>query len=96
MFELPDSLLSLSCATAHERDDRYVVEILSQEVAHGTLSVGETYRVALLDAATAAGVTGQDGQQSSPPRRETYERHSEPPVEEDEVREVTRDTRRPR
>ena len=92
MVEIPDSLLSLSSATIHEHDGRYVVEIPSQEVAHGTLSAGETYRVALLDAPTAAGVTGQDGSQSSRPRRETHGRAPEPPVEEGEVREVTIET----
>jgi len=64
MVEIPDSLRSLFIATVHERDGSYIVEISSQEVTQDAVTVGETYRVALLEAPTSTAATGQDAPQS--------------------------------
>jgi len=92
MVEIPDSLRSLFIATVHERDGSYIVEISSQEVTQDAVTVGETYRVALLEAPTSTAATGQDAPQSPRPRRGSHQHPPDPPVDEGEVREVTIET----
>lgn len=92
MVEIPDPIRSLFGATVHERDGGYIVEIPSQEVTHDAVTVGETYRVTLLEAPTSTAATVQDAPQSPRPQRESHQHPPDPPVDEGEVREVTIET----
>ncbi|MBP1987944.1 TRAM domain-containing protein [Halolamina salifodinae] len=87
-MEISDELLCLFSAAVREEGDRYVVEVPKREIERGSLSAGDTYRVALIDgeaggdggsatttAATAGGETTTDGE-------------PQPPVEKGEVRYV--------
>ncbi|WP_254829806.1 TRAM domain-containing protein [Haloglomus salinum] len=78
-MEIPDQLRCLFSAQVTEADGTYRLEIPDQEVQLGELSEGETYRVALLDAASDTG----DGRATTEPAREGD--HPEPPVEEGET-----------
>jgi predicted RNA-binding protein with TRAM domain len=78
-MEIPDQLRCLFSAQVTEADGTYRLEIPDQEVQLGELSEGETYRVALLDAAPDTG----DGRVTTEPAREGD--HPEPPVEEGET-----------
>ena len=92
MVEIPDSLRSVFSATVHERDGGYVVEIPADEVTHDAVTVGETYRVALLDTPPARASAEQDASQSSRSQRRDRQHSLGPPVAEGEVRDVTIET----
>jgi predicted RNA-binding protein with TRAM domain len=92
MVEIPDSLRSVFSATVHERDGGYIVEIPAEEITHDAVTVGETYRVAILDTPTARVSTEQDTPQSSRSQRRDPQHSPGPPVEEGEVRDVTIET----
>lgn len=92
MVEIPDSLRSVFSATIHERDGGYVVEIPADEVTHDAVTVGETYRVALLDTPPARASAEQDASQSSQSQRRDRQHSPGPPVAEGERREVTIET----
>jgi predicted RNA-binding protein with TRAM domain len=92
MVEIPDSLRSVFSATVTERDGGYVVEIPANEVTHDVVTVGETYRVALLDKPPARASVEQDASQSSQSQRRDQQHSPGPPVAEGEVREVTIET----
>ena len=89
MVEIPDSLRSVFSATVHERDGGYVVEISADKVTHDAVTVGETYRVALLDTPSARASAEQDTSQSSRSQRRDRQHSPKPPVAEGEVRDVT-------
>jgi len=78
-MEIPDQLRCLFSAQVTEADGTYRLEIPEQEVQLGGLSEGETYRVALLDAASDT----EDGRATTEPVQERD--HPEPPVEEGET-----------
>ena len=92
MVEIPDSLRSVFSATVREQDGTCVFEIPSREIDHDAVTVGETYRVALLSSPTSEGRRDEASQRST--RSEAARQHGppEPPVEEGEVREVTIET----
>ena len=92
MVEISDSLRSVFSATVTEQDGGYVVEIPANEVTHDLVTVGETYRVALLDKSPARASVEQDASQSSQSQRWDRQHSPGPPVAEDEVREVTIET----
>jgi predicted RNA-binding protein with TRAM domain len=81
-MEIPDQLRCLFSAQVTESDGTYRLEIPEQEVQLGELSEGETYRVAVLDAASDT----EAGRATTEPARERG--HPEPPVEEGETRTV--------
>jgi len=79
-MEISEKLLCLFSADVRAEDDRYVVEVPRREVETGSLSAGETYRVALISrAAESEGDSGGSGTGSSEPQ---------PPVEIGELRYV--------
>lgn len=80
MVDIPDSLQSLFTATVEQRDGRYVVEIPKSEIEHEAITVGDTYRVAVL---------GNDTTAPTPRQTPPTEEHRTPPVEEGERRTVT-------
>ncbi len=85
-MEISDELLCLFSATVREEGDRYVVEVPKREVERGSLSSGDTYRVALIDGeangtdttTTTSSASGPTGNGNEP----------QPPVEKGEVRYV--------
>ena len=55
MVEITDSLACLYTGRVESRGDDYVVTVPASEIEHGSVSVGETYRIAVLDRADADG-----------------------------------------
>ena len=51
MVEITDSLACLYTGRVESRGEDYVVTVPASEIEHGSVSVGETYRIALLDRA---------------------------------------------
>ena len=92
MVEIPSSLRSLFSAPIEEEDGTYVIEVPSSEVDHEALSANETYRVAILESTTPTASSMQQEPQQSPSRETEGGSPSEPPVDEDEVRDVTVET----
>ncbi|CDK38811.1 COG3269, Predicted RNA-binding protein, contains TRAM domain [Halorubrum sp. DM2] len=48
MVELTDSLRVLYTGSIEEQDGEYVVRVPESEIEHGTVDVGESYRIALI------------------------------------------------
>jgi len=70
MVEITDSLACLYTGRVESRGDDYVVTVPASEIEHGSVSVGETYRIAVLDRAEAAddaSTESADGGASSGP-----------------------------
>lgn len=84
-MNLPEQLTCLFTGHIEEREDTYVIEIPKRELQLGTLTAGETYRVALLPTAT-------DSDASPSPSKPRPQTHSGPPVEEGDTREVEIET----
>jgi predicted RNA-binding protein with TRAM domain len=79
-MEISEKLLCLFSADVRAEDDRYVVEVPRREIETGSLSAGETYRVALISRATESDTdSGGSSSTSSEPQ---------PPVEVGELRYV--------
>lgn len=95
MVEITDSLNCLYTATVDDDGDGgYTVTVPDAEVAHGTLTEGETYRVVLLDhdgGGTASAGAETDAAAGDRDRASAAEPNG-PPVSEGEVREVTIET----
>ena len=92
MVAIPDSLRSVFSATVQEQDGTYVLEVPSGELEHETITLGETYRVAVLDAPATTGRSTRPAEQSDESQRDRRRGPPEPPVEEGEIREVTIET----
>lgn len=107
MVELFDSIKLLFETSIEEEEDRYVISIPKDLLSEGSLSLGNTYRVALLtlphQSAQSALSPEVDNQSADPdPSSETvsatndqqFSRNipSEPPVEEGEIRSVNIDS----
>jgi len=103
MVEITDSLTCLFTAELEpDGDGGYVVSVPKREIEHGTVTSGETYRIAVIDrseneagADNPAGVSDPAGE-SEPDdgygQLSTESAPSGPPVSEGEVREVTIET----
>jgi predicted RNA-binding protein with TRAM domain len=78
-LEISDKLLCLFSAEVTRTDDSYVVEIPRREIDTGSVSAGETYRVALISSGTQ---DEEESSSSSPPGE------PQPPVEPGEIRYV--------
>jgi len=102
MVEVPDSLRSVFSATVEERGDGYVVEVPTGEIEHDAIAPGETYRIAVLDAAPTGEGTADRGRADaasaspSPSPSDSRRRTDgddgplpDPPVDEGEIRDVT-------
>ena len=86
-MEISDELLCLFSAAVREEGDRYVVEVPKREIERGSLSAGDTYRVALIDG-DADGDGGGDATTATAGAETTSEGEPQPPVEKGEVRYV--------
>jgi len=84
-MEISDELLCLFSATVREEGERYVVEVPKREIERGSLSAGDTYRVALIDGEAG---TGDAGTTTTSTDTATTQGEPQPPVEKSEVRYV--------
>lgn len=103
MADIPDSLRLLFETSLEHDGDRYVIPVPESLVNYSRLIDEETYRIALLSAASE-GSTADEKSAQVPPQNpepsETNEKHksssrkptNSPPVVEGEVRSVTIDT----
>ncbi|AUX09149.1 putative RNA methyltransferase [Halalkaliarchaeum desulfuricum] len=80
-MEISDNLLCLFSAELREKGDSYVIEVPRREIETGSLSAGDTYRVAL--------IAGQ-AETDEPSESSTADRGDgpQPPVEPGEIRYV--------
>ena len=93
MVEIPDRLECLFSASVDQQGDSYRIEIPREELEWGTISRGDTYRVAVLPSSPQNGNAATRQQGRSGPTAGTVERAPEtPPVAEGDVREVTIET----
>lgn len=106
MVEISDSLQLLFETSLEKERDRYKISIPSELVEDGSLSEGQSYRVALLPGTEPAPESESSPSHSQPRSKTTADdqgrstsniQHSSnqtpsPPVEEGEVRSVTIDT----
>lgn len=76
---MSDTLLCLFSATVDDDEDTYVIEVPRREIEAGTVTPGETYRVALLEHLTEDQQSARGDHGQSPPQ---------PPVEVGETRYV--------
>ncbi|RLM63530.1 TRAM domain-containing protein [Halorubrum sp. Atlit-8R] len=67
MVEITDSLACLYTGRVESRGDDYVVTVPASEIEHGSVSVGETYRIAVLDRADSAAESTDDADAASVP-----------------------------
>ncbi|KOX97204.1 TRAM domain-containing protein [Halorubrum sp. ASP1] len=67
MVEITDSLACLYTGRVESRGDDYVVTVPTSEIEHGSVSVGDTYRIAVLDRAESAAESTGDADGASVP-----------------------------
>ena len=102
MVEISDSLQLLFETMLEDDGDRYVIPVSKELVADGSLSVDDSYRIALLSARNRQSDAEPDLESAGSDRSRTAESDAVqsasgqqtqgPPVEEGEVRSVTIDT----
>ena len=93
MVEIPDQLEYLFSASVDQQGDSYRIEIPRNELEQGTISRGETYRVAVLPSPPQNRDSDTRRQERSAPTSDAMERAPQtPPVSEGDVREVTIET----
>jgi predicted RNA-binding protein with TRAM domain len=92
MVEIPDSLQSVFSAPVQEQNGTYVLEVPSGELKHEAITLGETYRVAVLDAPGTTEQSTEPAERADESRRNGQRGPPEPPVDEGEIREVTIET----
>jgi len=78
-MEISEKLLCLFSAEIESEEDRFVVEVPRREIDTGSVTPGETYRIALINTEEAAERTDEG---SGPPDE------PQPPVERGEIRYV--------
>lgn len=81
-MEISDRLQCLFSAKVEETNDSYMIKIPKQEVQVGTLTSGDTYRIAVLSQ------EAPEGSHSDRTDMDTTESPAEPPVSEGETRTV--------
>jgi predicted RNA-binding protein with TRAM domain len=88
MVEIPDQLECLFSTSIDQQGDSYKIEIPRSELEQGTITSGETYRVAIV-----SGTPGSDGVSSSESGSDSDSpTQQSPPVEPGDIREVTIDS----
>lgn len=81
-MEIPDELACLFAGQIEQRDGTHVIEIPDQEITHGNIDPGRTYRVVVLQTESDRTETSEGAEQ------EPSAEHPQPPVEEGEARTV--------
>jgi predicted RNA-binding protein with TRAM domain len=93
VVEIPDQLKCLFSASIDQCGDSYRIEIPRNELEQGTISRGETYRVAVLPRPPQDGDSNSRQRNGSAPTSGAVERAPQtPPVEEGDMRGVTIET----
>ena len=87
-MEISEELLCLFSAAVREEGDRYVVEVPKREIERGSLTAGDTYRVALIDGDAGGDADGSATTSATAGGEPTAESEPQPPVEKGEVRYV--------
>ena len=85
MVEIPDQLESLFTGSIEEDDDSYRIEVPQDALDMGAISVGETYRMAILG-------DSRPSENQSRQEQPSVESTPTPPVDTDDIREVTIET----
>ena len=93
MVEIPDQLECLFSTSIDQQGDSYRIEVPRSELEEGTITAGETYRVAIVSSTPRSDDVGTrqqpDGASSSPRSDSDSPTQQEPPVEPGDIREVT-------
>ena len=93
MVEIPDRLECLFSTSINQQGGSYRIEVPRSELEEGTITSGETYRVAIVSGTPRSddAETRQqpDGASTSPKSDSNGPTQQEPPVEPGDVREVT-------
>lgn len=87
MVDIPDQLRCLFAADIEHNSGSYLIEIPKEEIEHGEVSPGETYRIGLLSQSAENDRDKTSGGARS--EKETPNEPRTPPVEEGETRKVT-------
>ena len=85
MVEISDRLECVFSSSVVENEDSYSIEVPKEELTVGTISVGETYRVAILG-------DSQPNENQSRQEQPSAESTPTPPVDTGDIREVTIET----
>ena len=93
MVEIPDRLECLFSTSIDQQSGSYRIEVPRSELEKGTITDGETYRVAIVSSTPRSDDVGTrqqpDGASSSPRSDSDSPAQQEPPVEPGDVCEVT-------
>ncbi|SNR68299.1 TRAM domain-containing protein [Halorubrum vacuolatum] len=91
MVEVPERLAALFSANVEEIGGEYRVTIPKREVVRGEITPRETYRIALVkqDTVSKTATTEQTTTDRSQSQSATATTKNDPPVTEDELRDVT-------
>ncbi|MGQ3330650.1 TRAM domain-containing protein [Halorubrum sp. FL23] len=88
-MDISETLQTLYTATVEQDDGTYQITVPEREVATGTVSEGETYRVALIStSASDTEATDTTEISQSPDHADHQQEYDGPPVEEGEQRDV--------
>ena len=88
-MEISETLQTLYTATVEQDDGTYRITVPDREIATGTVTEGETYRVALISTATSEATDTETTDTIQPTdQKNEQEEYDGPPVEEGEQREV--------
>ena len=79
-------------ASVRERDGSYALEIPSSKTEHETITVDDTYRIAIFESPTPLTSSERASSRFEGSQPSSSRGSSEPPVDEGEVREVTIET----
>lgn len=90
MIEIPESLKTVFTADLEERTGEHIIRVPSDQIDHGAVTPGETYRVVLTEVSGGGNDVATDGSSAAGRTGRSAERG--PPVEEDEVLEVEIET----
>ncbi|EMA47753.1 TRAM domain-containing protein [Halococcus salifodinae] len=89
MVEIHDQLKCLFSASIDEQGDSYWIDIPRSELEEGTITSGETYRVAVVASAPQHDDTETRQQSGSHSSDSDGSNQQDPPVEPGDIREVT-------
>lgn len=88
MVEIPDQLECLFSASVDQQDGSYRIEVPRSELEEGTITAGETYRVAIVPSTPRSDDTETQQQPDGASSSDSPTQQS-PPVEPGDIRDVT-------
>lgn len=87
-MQVSETLQTLYTATVEQDGDSYRITVPEREIDTGTLTTGETYRVALISTSSDGNDTEETDSVPSTDHEDPQQEYDGPPVEEGEQREV--------